>query len=258
MGVVFFAIYYFLFRLVIKWWDLRTPGREPDDEFDAEQAANLTDGSGSTGASGAAAAGGGGTALATRPLADTKAEQLIAAFGGRENLVNVDACITRLRMEVADKALVDKPRLKALGAAGVMEVGNNVQAIFGTRSENLKTDMEQFLRAGSGIEAAPTPRAVAAPKPARASTPDPVAIRTAESIAAALGGTQNIASAEAVALTRIRVKVINPALVNERALIQSGAAAVMRLDGNVLHLIVGPTADSIAAAMALDPAGSRI
>src|SRR6476660_4742484 len=73
MGVVFFAIYYFLFRLVIKWWDLRTPGREPDDEFDAEQAANLTDGSGSTGASGAAAAGGSGTALATRPLADTKA-----------------------------------------------------------------------------------------------------------------------------------------------------------------------------------------
>src|SRR6476646_5776956 len=65
MGVVFFAIYYFLFRLVIKWWDLRTPGREPDDEFDAEQAANLTDGSGSTGASGAAAAGGGGPALAT-------------------------------------------------------------------------------------------------------------------------------------------------------------------------------------------------
>ena len=81
------------------------------------------------------AAAGGGTALATRPLADTKAEQLIAAFGGRENLVNVDACITRLRMEVADKGKVDKARLKALGAAGVIEVGNNVQAIFGTQAE---------------------------------------------------------------------------------------------------------------------------
>ena len=69
------------------------------------------------------------------PLADTKAEKLIAAFGGRENLVNVDACITRLRMEVADKGQVDKARLKALGAAGVIEVGNNVQAIFGTQAE---------------------------------------------------------------------------------------------------------------------------
>ena len=104
MGVVFFAVYYFLFRLVIKWWNLRTPGREPEDEFEAEQAANLTDGSGSTGASGGAALRVAATALATRPLADTKAEQLIAAFGGRENLVNVDACITRLRMEVADKS----------------------------------------------------------------------------------------------------------------------------------------------------------
>jgi N-acetylglucosamine PTS system EIICBA or EIICB component len=162
MGVVFFAIYYFLFRLVIKWWDLRTPGREPDDEFDAEQAANLTDGSGSTGASGAAAAGGGGTALATRPLADTKAEQLIAAFGGRENLVNVDACITRLRMEVADKALVDKPRLKALGAAGVMEVGNNVQAIFGTQAEALKSDINDAL-AGPVPVPADDPPAVVEP-----------------------------------------------------------------------------------------------
>lgn len=70
--------------------------------------------------------------------ADSEAEQLIAAFGGRENLVNVDACITRLRMEVADKTKVDHDRLRALGAAGVLEVGNSVQAVFGTNSEALK------------------------------------------------------------------------------------------------------------------------
>ena len=120
---------------MIRWWNLRTPGREPEDEFEAEQAANLDDELRSATVSGGPAAGG-GAALATRPLADTKAEQLIAAFGGRENLVNVDACITRLRMEVADKGKVDKARLKALGAAGVIEVGNNVQAIFGTQAES--------------------------------------------------------------------------------------------------------------------------
>ena len=73
------------------------------------------------------------------------AEELIAAFGGRENLVNVDACITRLRMEVADKSKVDQGRLKALGAAGVIEVGNNVQAVFGTQSEVLKNDIRDAL-----------------------------------------------------------------------------------------------------------------
>jgi PTS system N-acetylglucosamine-specific IIC component len=77
--------------------------------------------------------------------AEARAEQLIAAFGGRENLVNVDACITRLRMEVLDRGQVDKARLKALGAAGVIEVGNNVQAVFGTQAEALKNDIKDVL-----------------------------------------------------------------------------------------------------------------
>src|SRR6478735_2178532 len=146
MGAVFFVVYYLLFRLVIRWWNLRTPGREPEEEFEAEQAANLTDEAVGPAITGGSSAGSGATtALATRPVADSKAEQLIAAFGGRENLVNVDACITRLRMEVADKAAVDKARLKALGAAGVIEVGNNVQAIFGTQAEVLKNDIKDVL-----------------------------------------------------------------------------------------------------------------
>jgi PTS system N-acetylglucosamine-specific IIC component len=140
-GLAFAAIYYVLFRLAIKVWNLRTPGREPEEEFLAEQAANLTD-------EGVPlnplAAGAAATAATTAPAAaDTMAEQLIAAFGGRENLVNVDACITRLRMEVADKGKVDHARLKALGAAGVIEVGNNVQAIFGTKAERLKDEINR-------------------------------------------------------------------------------------------------------------------
>ncbi|HVK45551.1 MAG TPA: glucose PTS transporter subunit IIA [Micropruina sp.] len=134
MGAAFFALYYFMFRFVIVKWNLRTPGREPDEEFEAEQLANDTD-------DGAPVTGGGGSP------ATAKAEQLIAAFGGRENLVNVDACITRLRMEVADKSKVDQARLKALGAAGVMEVGNNVQAIFGTQADGLKNDINSAIAA---------------------------------------------------------------------------------------------------------------
>ncbi len=133
MGAAFAVLYYFMFRFAIVKWNMRTPGREVDADFEAEQAANLTD----DGASGTPG---------TSP-ANAKAEQLIAAFGGRENLVNVDACITRLRMEVADKSKVDQARLKGLGAAGVMEVGNNVQAIFGTQADALKSDINSAIAA---------------------------------------------------------------------------------------------------------------
>lgn len=136
MGVVFFVLYYLLFRFAITRWNLRTPGREPEDEFEAEQAANL----GEVAQSATAV-----TTLDAPARADTKAEQVIAAFGGRENLVNVDACITRLRMEVADPTKVDQAKLKSLGAAGVIEVGNNVQAVFGTAAEALKNDIKDVL-----------------------------------------------------------------------------------------------------------------
>lgn len=143
MGVVFAVLYYLLFRFAITKWNMRTPGREPEDEFEAEQRANL-----GVGADAATAVQGGGatqTLTGVSQSAPTKAEQLIEAFGGRENLVNVDACITRLRMEVADKSKVDQARLKSLGAAGVIEVGNSVQAVFGTESEVLKNDIRDAL-----------------------------------------------------------------------------------------------------------------
>ncbi|MGH3644029.1 MAG: glucose PTS transporter subunit EIIB, partial [Mycobacterium sp.] len=147
MGVVFFVVYYLLFRFAITKWNMRTPGREPESEFEAEEQANLGQGAD---APTAVSAGGSGTASGTSaaPTAvatDSRAEQLIAAFGGRENLVNVDACITRLRMEVADTGKVDRALLKGLGAAGVIEVGNNVQAVFGTQAEALKNDIVDIL-----------------------------------------------------------------------------------------------------------------
>jgi PTS system N-acetylglucosamine-specific IIC component len=180
MGAIFFAVYYFLFRLVIRWWNLRTPGREPEDEFEAEQAANLEDAPGAVAVPGGieSAIGGGTTGSTVATKASVKAEQLIAAFGGRENLVNVDACITRLRMEVADKDKVNKPRLKALGAAGVIEVGNNVQAIFGTQAELLKNDIKDAM-AGPAPVAAPVDEPVAEAVPA--APPAPPVVRTAGS-----------------------------------------------------------------------------
>ncbi|CAN1540397.1 PtsG Phosphotransferase system IIC components, glucose/maltose/N-acetylglucosamine-specific [Mycobacteriaceae bacterium] len=141
MGLAFFVIYFLLFRYAITKWNMRTPGREIESDFEDEERANLSEGPNA-----ATAVPVGATAVTgATTRADSKAEQLIAAFGGRENLVNVDACITRLRMDVADPTKVDQARLKTLGAAGVIEVGNSVQAVFGTQAEALKNDILDVL-----------------------------------------------------------------------------------------------------------------
>ncbi|MCL4116413.1 UNVERIFIED_CONTAM: hypothetical protein GTU68_031632 [Idotea baltica] len=115
-GIGYAAIYYIVFRTVIKALDLKTPGRE--DESEDEIVAT-------------------GTELAG---------ELVAAFGGKANITGLDACITRLRVAVADTAVVDQDKLKKLGAAGVVVVAGGVQAIFGTKSDNLKTDMDEWIR----------------------------------------------------------------------------------------------------------------
>ncbi|WP_176215244.1 glucose PTS transporter subunit IIA, partial [Cytobacillus gottheilii] len=70
---------------------------------------------------------------------------VLEAMGGKENISHLDACITRLRVSVNDIGSVDKNRLKKLGASGVLEVGNNIQAIFGPRSETIKGQMKDIM-----------------------------------------------------------------------------------------------------------------
>lgn len=152
MGLVFFVLYYLIFRFAIAKWNLLTPGRDPQVD-DAAATDDDIDGS---------AAGSRGSAATSE-----RAERLITAFGGAGNLKAVDACITRLRIEVADKGKVDQPALKALGASGVVEVGNNVQAIFGTRSDELKDEIRAALDSGSAATDSGTPgRSPAATEPA--------------------------------------------------------------------------------------------
>lgn len=117
IGLGYAAIYYTVFRVVIAKFDLKTPGREDDDLLEEEVALDNTE----------------------------MSILLVAAFGGKANITNLDACITRLRVTVKDIEQVSKSELKKLGAAGVVISGNGVQAIFGTKSDNLKTDMENYM-----------------------------------------------------------------------------------------------------------------
>ncbi len=133
IGLVLMPIYYLLFTWAVKWKDLATPGRESDADAIAdygEHELQLTDEQKIAAFESAAVE------------ADmSQAAKVLAAFGGFENITSVDACITRLRISVVDKSKVDKAKLKSLGAAGVLEVGDNMQAIFGTRAETLKGEI---------------------------------------------------------------------------------------------------------------------
>ncbi|MFN4773856.1 MAG: PTS glucose transporter subunit IIBC [Gemmatimonas sp.] len=241
LGPLWAAMYFALFRTMILKRDLKTPGREVEDSAAVpDESANGEQPSGT----GAATPG-------------SLAAQLVAAFGGPDNIRNLDACITRLRVDLHDVSRASAAALKGLGASGVMQVGNGMQAIFGTRSENLKTDMEEFMRT-MPLASARGPRVASA-----AILGAPTVVIThghrtrATAITAALGGTDNITQADIVALTRVRVVLHDASRRNESALTAAGVRGVMPLDGGVVHLIVGEDAAGITAAMAPSVSAAR-
>ncbi|EAR56247.1 putative PTS permease for N-acetylglucosamine and glucose [Photobacterium sp. SKA34] len=118
-GIAFFFIYYFIFRFAIVKFNLKTPGREDDDEETSSVA-----GSAETG---------------------ELAKQYLKALGGHGNLENIDACITRLRLTLKDSSLANEKTLKALGAMGVVKLGsNNLQVILGPLAEIVAGEMKKI------------------------------------------------------------------------------------------------------------------
>ena len=114
VGLVYAAIYFSVFTFLIKAFNLQTPGREDDSEAKVQ----------------------------TDTSSDELAINITAAFGGKDNIKDLEACITRLRVTVNDGSRVNTDKLKQLGAAGVFVKGDNFQAVFGTHSEIIKGQME--------------------------------------------------------------------------------------------------------------------
>ncbi|MBC9032287.1 PTS transporter subunit EIIC [Sphingomonas sp. JC676] len=199
VGIVYFAIYYFAFSWCIRRFDLKTPGRETDEPV----------------ASGAAAGGGG------------RGAGIVLALGGRENIRNVDACTTRLRLVLADSGRVDEAALRGLGARGVLKLTDGgVQVVMGPIADQVASEVREAMASGpvvatAGIDAATVVRAL---------------------------GEGNLRSAEARA-TRVLAKVGDPELVDEAALRRAGVRAVAVVGGTV-HLVAGPDASALAAELA--------
>ncbi|WP_077319851.1 glucose-specific PTS transporter subunit IIBC [Virgibacillus proomii] len=117
LGLAFAVVYYVVFRFFIKKFNLMTPGREQDNGENKEKTGQTGD----------------------------LAYNVLGALGGEKNIAHLDACITRLRVSVHSIKDVDKEELKNLGASGVLEVGNNIQAIFGPRSEIIKGQIQDII-----------------------------------------------------------------------------------------------------------------
>lgn len=224
IGPIWAMGYYFIFSLAIAKFNLKTPGRDTE-------ATTTSDGTEAS--------------EGTRAQKPSRAREVLVAFGGANNIRSLDACITRLRVVVADQNKVDSTKLKALGATAVVTVADGVQAIFGTASENLKTEMERVLR---GEDTVKREGSISRDQqqPAMMTPASIVNLNTAE-IQKLLGGAQNILSAKPVAATRVRVQLKDARTISAQSFAQSGITESMQIQPGLFHLIVGDQAPRVAS-----------
>ena len=136
VGIIYFFLYYFIFKFMIKKFDFKTPGREDDDEevklytkadVNARKEAQNVESS-----DGAASE-------------DALSEMITRGLGGKKNIADVDCCATRLRCTVHEASRINDGILKATGASGVIHKGNAVQVIYGPNVTVIKSNLEDYL-----------------------------------------------------------------------------------------------------------------
>ncbi|WP_314798996.1 glucose PTS transporter subunit IIA [uncultured Selenomonas sp.] len=158
VGIVYFFLYYFIFRWMILHFGFKTPGREDDDEETKLY----------TKADYKAREGAGSSAGGSDAGFDAKSAAIAKGLGSKRNITSVDCCATRLRCSVADSSLVDEKLLKATGAVGVIVKGTGVQVIYGPQVAVIKSNLETYLETAPAVEPEDAPTAVAEEKPAEA------------------------------------------------------------------------------------------
>ena len=160
VGIVYFFLYYFTFRVMITKMDLATPGRESDDV--EPKLFTRSDYKAKTGVGPDGATGG---------VSDPVSAMILQGLGGKQNISDVDCCATRLRITVVDEAKVDDKLLKASGASGVIHKGNGIQVIYGPQVAVIKSNLVDFMESPESdhldAPVAPAPAAEVAAAPAK-------------------------------------------------------------------------------------------
>lgn len=124
IGIIYFFLYYFSFRYLIKKFDLKTPGRETNNKLLILKKPNLCD---------------------NKNIIDKQSQLIIRGLGGRDNFNDLDCCITRLRVTVNDNTKLNEGLLKQSGAAAIITQGNSVQIIYGPKASSIKTKLNEYL-----------------------------------------------------------------------------------------------------------------
>ena len=212
VGLAYFGAYYGVFRYFIVRFDLATPGRGAED-----------------------------AAAAAQPVGDAeRADRFVAALGGAANLREVEACTTRLRLVLADRARVDASALKALGSRGSVNVGEaGLQVVVGPIADQVASDIRARLALAPSAAQAPQMLAHATTSGATAPAPDAALVLTA------LGGKDNVARVEPVQ-GRVLVTVKEAERVDFEALRALFLRGVAAPGGTSIHLL-HPDATAIAA-----------
>jgi N-acetylglucosamine PTS system EIICBA or EIICB component len=202
IGAAYFGLYYGVFRVTILRLNLATPGREPED-------------------------------AAAQPLApttsDARARAFVAALGGAQNLIEVEACTTRLRLVLVDNKSVDEPALKRLGARGILRSSTQgLQVVLGPIADQVAGDIRAALRS------APPDAAVAA-----SAAPAAVA-HDAAALLAALGGRDNVVGVETGA-GRLLIRTAQLRSIDESSLMKLGIRGIVHCAADrVQVLVAGP------------------
>jgi len=212
VGLVYFGLYYGLFRFFIRRFNLQTPGREAVDGAESQATVRAVD------------AGGQGAGY-------------VVALGGPSNLVSVDACTTRLRLVVADQSKVNAEGLKALGARGfIRPSANALQVVVGPVADQLASEIRAALKKSDAVASA-------------ISSPVTFSADTASALLAALGGPANVRQLDAVASSRLRIAVADASRVDEQRLTTLGVRGVAMPSQNILHVVMGREADGAVASI---------
>ncbi len=141
VGVAYFGVYFFLFRFLILKYDLKTPGRDDNEEVKLYVRSDVN-------AKKAAASAGG---MGSSPE-DERSRMILNGLGGKKNVADVDCCITRLRCTVNKPELVSEDLLKKTGAAGVIRKGQGIQVIYGPTVPNIKANLVAYMDYAPDVE----------------------------------------------------------------------------------------------------------
>ncbi|UIN52215.1 N-acetylglucosamine-specific PTS transporter subunit IIBC [Pseudomonas kribbensis] len=216
VGLVYAVMYYAVFDVCIRRFNLKTPGRE--DVATADKAV-LTE--------------------------NERAGAYIKALGGAENLVTVGACTTRLRLEMVDRNKASDADLKALGAMAVVRPGKggSLQVVVGPMADSIADEIRLAMPAlGRTVMAAPVD-VVETSEPVAVSAPQ------AQQWLNALGGSDNVLQLDCIAMSRIRLQLADGKALSESRLKELGCLGVSALEDGVWHLLVGERAQSLSAAL---------